>query len=92
MNGLKHRLNDVIRKLTGPQPVEPANTGVLPFLENLLKSLERGDRGAVRLSCDRLREYWLQSVAWCSDVSRDIERLLIDIEESDSLPDDRRKP
>ena len=83
MEHLRNEICLLIDRLesTFPQPGSPeANT-----LERLrsINTAAQAERRAVALSADfsALRQYWLSSIDWCSQLSRDIEKLLIVQEE-----------
>ena len=83
MEQLRNEISLLINRLESafPQPGSPeANT-----LERLrsINTAARAEQQAVALSADfsALRQYWLSSVDWCSQLSRDIEKLLIIQEE-----------
>lgn len=50
-------------------------------LTRLLADIEAGDRSAAMRRMDRLHDFWLQSVPWCMPLSKDLEKLLIHLEE-----------
>lgn len=46
-----------------------------------------GPNEELEIACTHLREHWLHSVAWCSKLSRELEKILILFEESKAHPD-----
>lgn len=50
-------------------------------LVRLLADIERGNRSDAKRCTARLHEFWLQSVPWCSPLSKELEKLLIQLEE-----------
>jgi hypothetical protein len=81
MNPLKRIFDDLIDKLSFAGPTESGSTAVLSMLKLISKALEDGDLKAAQMTCGQLNEYWLQSVGWCSELSKDIEKCLIAFEE-----------
>ncbi len=78
MEDLKRELDALIARLaTGDGDRDSAAAGVLPFLKKLQFEMEN-DRSPLGLvpAMSALRQYWLASVAWCSRLSRDIEKII----------------
>ncbi len=46
-----------------------------------LTAIESGDRNAMNTHLQQLHDFWLNQVPWCSDLSRQLEKVLIQFEE-----------
>jgi hypothetical protein len=62
--------------LSGPQDLQ-----TLQKLISVHDHALSGPPEALEIACNDLREHWLHSVAWCSDLSRELEKILILFEE-----------
>ena len=91
MTGLKDEIRRLINRLntTALQETGP-EAAVRGYLKRFLAALESGGgqtgNGAADAAYAELRQYWLDAVPWCSDLSRDLEKLIImytDTDESD---------
>ena len=79
MEKLKNEINGLIDKLknefSGENSVESfALTHLVQFLREMEKS---GNAGLTDIVFEELKQFWLESVPWCSELSRDIEKLII---------------
>lgn len=52
------------------------------FLSKLLTAIENDNRSMARQYAAQLRDIWLHQVPWCSDLSRGLEKVLIQFDES----------
>jgi hypothetical protein len=78
----------VDRLATVPQAEHGIEAQALALLAPLLRALETHDTSAVTRHQARLRAFWLQCVPWCSSLSRELEKVLIQLEElGGPLPD-----
>jgi hypothetical protein len=64
-----------------PYDENRAETLVLEYLTNLLAAAGSGERVAMDERIFELKHFWLQSIPWCSSLSKDIERILIQYDE-----------
>ena len=55
---------------------EPANQ-LLPKLTTFLKAVDSGDALAMAMQVAGLRQFWLHSVPWCSQLSKSLEKVLM---------------
>ena len=55
----------------------------LSQLTRLLAAIEGQNRQDMDRSAETLKQFWLKSVAWCSPLSKEIERVLILYDEGD---------
>lgn len=81
MSPLKNVFDDLINKIKRPDTAGNGCSMVLPMLECISTALEEGDLKTAQIACGQLNGYWLKSVAWCSELSKDIEKCLIAFEE-----------
>ena len=83
MESLRHAIHALVAKLEGafPPPGSIEDT-TLVRLRTLCAAADQAQR-AEDLNCQfaELRQYWLDSIDWCSQLSKEIERLLIIQEE-----------
>jgi chromosome condensin MukBEF ATPase and DNA-binding subunit MukB len=96
MEQLRHELDKLIAKLAPHRPAADSQEGrALQYLQTIQKLALGKARSAERAAAFvALRQFWLHSIAWCSALSRDIEKLIIIYEESSAAdhpdPADRR--
>ena len=80
-------LKALIRQLDHASPaqgsVEHQSVG---HLKTVMAAAEQGNPVRVNHQVAVLRTFWLNSVAWCSQLSKDIETILIQYEENDHHP------
>ncbi len=81
MEKLKKEIHELVDKLEkglcGEKSVESI---VLIHLKQLLQAMEGSDKNESELIgaiFSELRRFWLDSVPWCSNLSKDIEKLII---------------
>jgi hypothetical protein len=67
----------LIEKIHAPLPNECPIPTVLELLRAVEDGLKAGDPAGLEDAILRLRDHWLNTVAWCSDLSRDIEKIII---------------
>ena len=75
---LKNEINGLVDKLEKGLPVNSVEFFALTHLRHFLRKME--DSGIVGLPdvvFEELRQFWLESIPWCSELSRDIEKLII---------------
>ena len=51
------------------------------YLAHLLTEIEAGNRPSTKRCIAQLHHFWLQRVPWCMPLSKDLEKLLIQLEE-----------
>lgn len=79
MNELTEEIVALIKKLEKSDPIdgrtEQISTG---HLKGLLAAIRNAESpGALALRFADLEQFWLSSVAWCSQLSKDLEKILI---------------
>ena len=79
MERLKNEIHGLIDKLkkefSGENSVE---SFVLTHLVRFLREMEEsGNAGLTDIVFEELKQFWLESVPWCSELSKDIEKLII---------------
>jgi hypothetical protein len=83
MESLRHEMNALVARLEGafPQSGSIEDTTRI-HLRRLCTAAERAQQARdLDRQFDELRQYWLDSIDWCSQLSREIEKLLIMQEE-----------
>ena len=83
MSSFAGEVDRLIQKMVAPQAAGHADSTVLQLLKAIRGNLKDDNPTALGQNCNTLREYWLRSVAWCSDLSRDIEKILMMFDEGD---------
>ena len=83
MTSFAGEVDRLIQKMVAPQAVGQADPTVMQLLRAIRRNLTENNSTALGQNCNTLREYWLGSVAWCSDLSRDIEKILMMFDEGD---------
>ena len=75
---LKNEIGAVIHKLENSMAGEDRIAAfVLTQLKCLLREVESGNIGSNDRVFGNLRQFWLDSVPWCSELSRDVEKIII---------------
>ena len=79
MERLKKEIHELIDKLekglSGETGIEAT---VLTHLKQLLLAMDgSGKSGSIGVSFSELRQFWLDSVPWCSELSKEIEKLIV---------------
>ena len=69
-----------------PQAEHGIEAQALTLLVPMQQALETCDTSAVARYEARLRTFWLQRVPWCSSLSRELEKVLIQLAELSSEP------
>jgi hypothetical protein len=65
-----------------PAPSGCAEERALQLLQSVLQTMETPiDRRLLDLHIQALQRFWLQSVGWCSPLSKQLERIISDYEE-----------
>jgi len=83
MESLRHEMRALVAKLEGsfPQPGSIEDT-TLVRLRTLGAAVDQARQaGDLGPQFSELRQYWLDSIDWCSQLSKEIEKLLIMQEE-----------
>lgn len=82
MDRLCQAIQDLIRHLKStPVAQQSLEAECLRHLDGLLKAAENRNLPLLNRKAGEIRNFWLQSVPWCSTLSRDVEKLLILYEE-----------
>jgi hypothetical protein len=83
MNELAKELVDLIDKLKRSNFVEDSVEHIaLSHLKGLMGAAERGENTrALKAGFADLNQFWVSSVAWCSELSKDLEKIIIMYEE-----------
>ena len=79
MNELKNEIAALIEKLEKSNPVAGSTEQITTnHLKGLLAAMEdAGDASTLAPRLAGLEQFWLSSVAWCSQLSKDIEKIII---------------
>jgi hypothetical protein len=81
MEKLKKEIHTLVDKLEkGFSDEKSIEYSVLIHLKRLLQVMEGSDKNEFELIgalFSELRQFWLDSVPWCSELSKDIEKLII---------------
>ena len=80
MRAIQHELENLIFKLRAGHPTAGSPEGqALPHLLRIRLLLEDGTSPAgLAAAFNDLERFWLESIAWCSALSREVEKLLIE--------------
>ena len=80
MRAIQRELENLILELRAGHPTAGSPEGqVLPHLLRIRLQLEDGTSPAgLAAAFNDLERFWLESIAWCSALSREVEKLLID--------------
>lgn len=83
MNELAKELVDLIDKLEKSNFLEGSVEHItLSHLQGLVAAAERGENTrALKAGFADLNQFWASSVAWCSELSKDLEKIIIMYEE-----------
>jgi len=80
---LAEELSQLIKKIVNAGNADSGvELHVMNYLKKILAELERP--GSVSLLMENfsgLRQFWLESIPWCSELSRDIEKIIMMYEE-----------
>jgi hypothetical protein len=76
---LRQAIRSLIRRMElAPTPAGSVEALTLDRLHGLYAAAERAQQaGELGLLFGELRQFWLDSIGWCSQLSKDIERLVI---------------
>lgn len=77
MQPLERAVARLIQKIEAPEQKTDSDPKLLARLQAVQKGLSMNNQTALETGCMLLRDHWLNSVAWCSDLSREIEKILI---------------
>lgn len=79
MDELRYELKKLTDELERGRPQGASPEGqALQYLNPIQLMLEgRADPAGIAAAFDALKQFWLDSVAWCSALSRDIEKIII---------------
>jgi len=64
-----------------PYDENSPETQVLDYLSSLLEVSGRGEISAMEERIFQLKNFWFQSVPWCSNLSKEIEKIVIQYNE-----------
>lgn len=81
MTPFARAVTQLIEKIEVSESKECNYLKALAILQSIQNCLANPQSPGLDSACARLRDHWLHSVAWCSDLSRDIEKILILSEE-----------
>jgi len=79
MNELSKKIAALIDKLERPKPPDGSTEHITTsHLKRLIAYLENTeDAKTLKHGFAELEKFWLSSVAWCSQLSKDIEKIII---------------
>lgn len=78
MDRLCRAINDLIKHLKSiPVAHQSVEANCLRYLQGLLRAAEIRNSLLLESQVTEIRNFWLQSVPWCSALSKQIERVLI---------------
>jgi len=79
MNELKKEIIALIEKLDKSNPIDSSAEHITAsHLKGLLAAMENADDPSTRAArFADLEQFWLSSVAWCSQLSKDVEKIII---------------
>lgn len=79
MNELTEEIGALIRKLEKSNPIDGSTEQITTrHLKGLLAALGNAEGpGTLASRFADLEQFWLSSVAWCSQLSKDLEKILI---------------
>lgn len=78
MEMLKNEIYTVIHKLeNGMHGEDRVAAFLLTQLKCFLREIESGNIGSDDRVFGDLRQFWLDSVPWCSELSRDVEKIIM---------------
>jgi len=83
MNELANEIAAMIEKLEKSSTVDPGAAQITAgHLKAILAAMAIPDNaGTIASWFAELEQFWLSSVAWCSQLSKDIEKIIIDYQE-----------
>jgi hypothetical protein len=82
LNELANEITALIDKLEASSSMDPAMQITAGHLNAILAAMaDPDDAGSIASRFADLEQYWLSSVAWCSELSKDIEKIIIDYQE-----------
>lgn len=83
MESLRHAMHALVAKLEGafPQPGSIEDTTLVHLRTFCTAADQAQQAGDLDRQFAELRQYWLDSIDWCSQLSKEIEKLLIMQEE-----------
>ena len=83
MNDIAKQIADLMGKLERSNfPEGSAEHIALNHLQGLMAAFQRGDNTrALKAGFSDLNQFWVSSIAWCSQLSKDLEKILIMYEE-----------
>ena len=79
MNELKQEIVALIKKLENSDSIGGSTEQITAHhLNGLLAAMQNAeDPGALARRFAELEQFWLSSVAWCSQLSKDVEKIII---------------
>lgn len=79
MDDLKHQIEALMAELSRVLPAAGTTEGkALQHLKRIQEGMTHGyDPRDLASAVNELRQFWLDSVAWCSALSRDIEKIIM---------------
>ena len=79
MDELKKEIGALIEKLEKSNPIDSSTEQItISHLTGLLAAMENADDpNALAPRVADLEQFWLSSVAWCSPLSKDVEKIII---------------
>ena len=82
MERLKKEIYELIDKLEkGLYSENSIEALVLSHLKRILNVMDGSKDKSVGVLISDLRQFWLDSIPWCSELSKDIEKLIIMVED-----------
>jgi len=83
MEELFRHINRLVEKLKqNERSADDIEAKTIRCLGRLSDAIGRGQTGSADQHMDQLRRFWLNAVPWCSELSREIEKILIQYEEN----------
>ena len=79
MNELTKEIAALIEKLEKSNPIDSSTEQITAnHLNGLLAAVANpDDAGTIASRFAELKQFWLSSVAWCSQLSKDVEKIII---------------
>lgn len=79
MNELTKEIVALIEKLEKSNPIDESPEQItLSRLTGLLTAIENADGASTRAArFADLEQFWVSSIAWCSQLSKDVEKIII---------------
>lgn len=76
----------LMERLQAENPARESVEGIcLTFLHRLMMASKSGNRMGCDHNAQSLRQFWLQSIPWCAQLSKQIEKFLILYDEEHHL-------